>query len=212
MREILKKKLIHLPLLLLVLTLCFSNTVFASTNDNKTVNVENRNYSTIAKALSIDEDSIVDIKIFNNANTQDLTNGKIKTSGLATTQSTGVQIKKKGYTSESWGISPIASDYISPGGSISHTYESTQTSSVSASISCAPLKIVSGELGYGYSTSKTVSKTISQSNNSKKGMYVDVYVIYTNQSYKVYQNSKYKGSGTLTVATGLGVVTRKVKL
>lgn len=175
-----------------------------------TVEITSSSNEDIANALGLEDSTIVDIQIYDDLITQQ--EYKPIPINSRAWYDVAVNITQSGGPRESWSVGTIASDYISPGGSISHTYTSTQTSTASFTTTLAPVKEVSAQLGFSKSNTQTVTKTISQANTTKKGMYVDVHVIYKTYDYKVYgsPSGDYYGTGSFTVATGLGVITRSV--
>lgn len=208
---ILKKKYMTLTAMLMAFALMFSFNVNAQTiTQRDQVCVESRDSKAIAKALGLNPDEIKSIEIYDIVKPVEIE--KISDNGnhLMAWYDTGATIKRTNGPRESWSSLPMASDYISPGGSISHTYTKQVSKSASFTVGVAPIKEISAQLGYGSTNTSTVSKTISQNNNTSKGMYVDVYIIYQSYDYSVYgkPSGDYYGKGGFTVATGLGVITR----
>jgi hypothetical protein len=208
---ILKKKFMTLNALLMAFTLIFSFNVNAqpATKEN-IVSVESHDKEAVAKALGLNPDEIKNIEVYDIVKPIEVEKKLDSDNHLRAWYDTKATIKRTAGPRESWSATPMATDYISPGGSISHTYTKSVSKSASFTVGLAPLKEISAQLGYDTTTSSTVSKTLSQSNNTSKGMYVDVYVIYSSYDYSVYgsPSGDYYGKGSFTVATGLGVITR----
>ena len=207
-----KKRYMSLTAVLMVFSLMFSFNVNAQpTVRENSVSVDSRDKDTIAKALGLNSDEIKSIEIYDIVKPNDIEKKSNSDNHLMAWNDTRAVIKCTDGPRESWDSRKVASDYISPGGSISHTYSKQISKSASLTVGIAPLKEISSQLGFGTSTSTTVSKTISQSNNTSKGMYVDVYVISQNYDYSIYgsPSGDYYGKGKFAIATGLGVVTRE---
>ncbi len=206
-----QKKYKTLTAMLMTFTLMFSFNVNAQpTTQGNLVSVESRDKEAIVKALSLNPDEIKSVEIYDIVKPIEIEKISGNDNHLMAWYDTGATIKRTGGPRESWSSLPIASDYISPGGSISHTYTKQVSKSASFTVGVAPIKEISAQLGYGSSCTSTVSKTISQSNNKSNGMYIDVYIIYQSYDYSVYgkPSGDYYGRGGFTVATGLGVITR----
>lgn len=201
-----------LTALFMVFALMFSINVNAQpTAPDNFVSVDSRDKDTIVKALGLNPDEIKSIEVYDIIKPIDVEKVLGNDNHLMAWNDTRAIIKRTDGPRESWDSRTVASDYISPGGSISHTYTKQVSKSASFTVGIAPIKEISSQLGFGTSKSTAVSKTISQSNNTSKGMYVDVYIIYQNYDYKIYgsPSGDYYGKGSFAVATGLGVVTRE---
>lgn len=115
---------------------------------------------------------------------------------------------------ESWSYNAIQHDYISPGGLIEYEFSKSIQHEYTLSVGAESQQAISAEAGYGYTTSTTVRKMISQANNTNAGMYVDLHIIYKNFTYDLYScghfpygAAQYLGYGNVSIPVGLGIVT-----
>lgn len=117
----------------------------------------------------------------------------------------GYTIRKTGQ-GNSIGIWSLRDYYLDPGAHFSESFSTTKSHQISGSVSLN-IKAVSAELGYGYTSSRTVTQTVGYNNKTNRRVTASVYPIYKRTDYSIYRSNKYIGTGWLNVLNSYAVFT-----
>lgn len=162
----------------------------------------------IIKQYELDGKEVLDIKILHNTDSESFTS--IQSVWGCPTGGYDVKNVKRG--GESWGLNDFARYYLAPGGGFSRSISRTEEHNYSFSVGFESEKSISAELGYGFTTSRTVTEEISYTNPESYSQYLSLHVIYQSYSYDLYtcghigSPSSKIGSGTVLIPVGIAQV------